>query len=167
MSESSGSGPSTTLSNRKTRNFVAGTLLAAVSLTLAYCYSLERPFLDRFDEYQVQDSLFDQRTGKVVELGRLYNFSSEADEVGVFDVASTTRRTIDLHRPIFSISSPSPVPEQIAFDGQCYFVRTELKQDWTNIRGTWVDPRTKQSLCFYLLTPSGQHISKWPPLPEQ
>ena len=140
---------------------VPGGLLIAIGLFMGYCQTLERPFLDRFDMYEVQDTDLDPATGRYVELGRIYNFSSEGYEVGVFESANPRRDTIDLRKPIFSISSPRPIPQKIEYDGTCYFVRTEFRKDWTNVTGTWMDNETGKSLCFYLLTPSGERINNY------
>ena len=114
------------------------------------------------DAYQVLDTRLDPGTGKIVELGRLYNFGSEVVEVGIFDRKVPTRQVSELHKPVLSISSPDPYPQTIEFDGQCYFVLTEFRENWTIVVGTWAERQTGKKLCFYLLTPDGKRITDYP-----
>ena len=118
-----------------------------------------RPFLDKFlFEYEIVDAVVDHETGKIIELGRLYNFSSEGYEVGIYDTKNSNRSSWELNKPIFSISSPRPVPERIEYDGKCYFVKTFFRNNWTDVVGTWNDLKTGKAICFYLLTPDGKRI---------
>jgi hypothetical protein len=149
------------LKRRTSKWIIPGGVLAAIALLLGYCQTLERPFLTRTFEYEVINTITDQDTGKIVELGRLYNFSSEAYEVGIYDTLNPNRESSELKKPVFEITSPVPIPEKIEFDGKCYFVRTAFEKDWTHVRGTWKDPKTGKSLCFYLLTPDGKRIENY------
>lgn len=139
--------------------FGAG-ILGLVALVAAYCQQLERPFLDRFDPYEPKHWIIDARTKKVVELGRIYNFSSEAIEVGVFDSVEPNRQVVDLHVPMIGVAGANPYPERVEYDGQCYFVRTGFRKDWSSVRPIWTDESSGKTLCFYLLTPDGKRIDK-------
>lgn len=135
--------------------------VGTVVLTVAYCQSLERPFLDGIDAYEVLDAKLDPVTGKIVELGRLYNFSSEVVEVGIYDSPNQKRDSSELHKPIFWVSSPDPYPSKVEYDGKCYFVLTEFRERWTYVAGSWADNETGKQICFYLLTPEGKRISDY------
>jgi hypothetical protein len=119
----------------------------------------ERPLLDYMDDYKVLHDIRDENTGKIVELGTLYNFGSTEYEVGVYNEHRPNRSSFELHEQNISIvGSPGPSPKIVQFDGRCYFVVSAYRKGWDKVRPLWKDGRSGKEICFYILTPEGNRI---------
>ncbi len=117
-----------------------------------------RPFLDRFMGYEIIDAVFDSRSQRYLELGRLWDFGSQGFELGVFKARVNSRRAADLGMPLIAIVNPNPYPETIEFDGMCYFIKSEFREGMTTVVPEWVDNAGDAKICVYLLTPDGKRI---------
>jgi len=95
------------------------------------------------------------RSHNNVELGVLWNALSTGYEVSVYPDRNAKRSSSKLNKPILTIVAHDVPPERIEYDGRCYFVRSEFRQDMTHVDGQWVDVKTGKELCFYLLTTDG------------
>lgn len=127
--------------------------------------TLERPFGDYFFyDYEQISYLHDEKTGKYVELGSSANFGSYALEVTVYDTPAQSQSIFSLRAPVIAIVSPT-VGVKLEYDGECYFVKSNLRRHYDRIIPHWIDKREGQNLCFYVLMLNGTKVTRTEDIP--
>jgi hypothetical protein len=102
--------------------------------------------------YVAVQSVSDQATGVIVELGRLVNFSSDCFVVNVFEEQKTDRQAEEAASPIMVACGVEGAEPRLYLENGCYVF--SVYYSFGGLREqTWSHPENGRSLCFRMIPP--------------
>ena len=127
-------------------NFTRLLSLAGTAVVVASC----DPFgSEPMADYEVLQTLYDQKTGLYVEVGSVENFSSFGYNVYVFNVGGPRGKFDKNWNPVISTAGTGSNKPTLIYDGNCYILTIEYRYGGL-IHNHWNDLISNKSLCFDL-----------------